>query len=275
MCCLQISDLGSDGAHFGSTFFVAEMKGGKHHTKAHGAPAEDCLPLCFEDFLTEFSALHWDYMVAPEHGTLLIDIGITHHPIHPTPLVGLWRLDSLEASFGAAGFTAGSLHNLNTLSLYGGLQAEMRAKHMQRSQVVFRSSYNLAYEVTRRLDNGRDLFVDKDAYVLHEDYLWNAEQVASIYTVDAANKSFGVRDEFRMGGRAMSHILDHLDDQVCLISIAKHQLTLLSRLMKPCFHSLSSGFHPMFGSTFLPNESQPSAMSSTICILSIPPIMAS
>jgi len=195
------------------------MKGGKHHTKVHAASAEHCLPLCFENFQTEFSSLDWDYMVVPEHGTLLFDIGITHHPIHPTPLVGLWRLDCLEASFGAAGFTAGSLHNLNTLSLYGGLQAEMSKQHREQSHVVFRSSYNLAYEVTRRLDNGRDLFLDKDAYTLHEDYLWNAEQIVNIYTVDAANKTFGVRDEFRMGGRAISHILDHLDDQVHFIFI--------------------------------------------------------
>jgi hypothetical protein len=153
-------------------------------------------------------------MCQPRNGTLLVDLGITHHPVHPVPLVGLWRLDSLEASFGAAGFRSGNIHNLNTLSLYGGLQAEMSTKHMERSHVVFRSAYNLAYEVTRPLDNNRELFHDKDAYVLDPEYLNCIEQVSDIYTKDAAQKSFGVRDEVRMGGEAFCQVLYDLDFQV-------------------------------------------------------------
>ena len=113
------------------------MKGGKHHTKAQGSDPRDCLRRCFSDFKKQFSCLHWDYMCRPDKATLLIDLGVTHHPVHSFPVVGLWRLDSVEASFGAAGFCSGSIHHLNTLSLYGGLQAEMSKKHMERSHVVF------------------------------------------------------------------------------------------------------------------------------------------
>jgi hypothetical protein len=113
-----------------------------------------------------------------------------------------------------AGFCSGSIHHLNTLSLYGGLQAEMSKKHMERSHVVFRSVYNLGYEVTRPLDNNRELFRDKDAYVLDPEYLYYIDQISDIYTKDASQKSFGVRDEVRIGGEAFLRVVNDLDFQV-------------------------------------------------------------
>jgi hypothetical protein len=190
------------------------MKGGKHHTKAQGSNPADCLRRCLVNFQRQFSGLNWEYMCCPDNGTLLIDLGVTHHPSHSVPVVGLWRLDSLEASFGAAGFRSGSIHHLNTLSLYGGLQAEMSVKHMERSHVVFRSAYNLAYEVTRPLDNNRDLFHEKDAYALDPEYLDYIHKISDIYTKDASHKSFGVRDEIRIGGEAFLRVVNDLDFQV-------------------------------------------------------------
>jgi len=174
---------------------------------------------CFTNFQKQFFCLDWDYMCGPENGTLLIDLGVTHHPVHSTAVVGLWRLDSVEASFGAAGFSTGTIHHLNTLSLYGGLQAEMPAQRRERSQVVFRSVYNLGWEVTRPLDNNRELFRDKDAYVLDPEYIHYIDQVTEIYTHDAAHKSFGVRDEIRMGGEAFLRIVHDLDFEVITFNL--------------------------------------------------------
>jgi hypothetical protein len=207
----------SDGtlARFGSDFCVLEMKGGKHRTKTTGFNAQICLQRCWVDFEREFSGLDWEYMKNQENGgELFCDIGITHHPNHPVPLVGLWRLDSLEASFGAAGYNMGTLHNLNTLSQYGGLQAEMSKTRCERTHIAFRSSYNLAYEVTRSLDNGRDLFKAGDAYSLHPDYLWDTNRVMDIYQNDASTKSFGVRDEFRVGGQTLDTLGTEMDSLV-------------------------------------------------------------
>ena len=90
----------------------------------------------------------------------------------------------------------------------------MSVKHMQRSHVIFRSAYNLAYEVTRPLDNNREMFHDSDAYTLDPEYLYYIDQISDIYTQDACNKSFGVRDEVRIGGEAFISIVEDLDYQV-------------------------------------------------------------
>jgi hypothetical protein len=202
----QISNSNTDLQKFRSFFFVIEMKGTKHFTKAKGSVPVDCLRRCFLNFQRQFSGLDWDYMINPGNGTLVVDLGMTHHPVNgSTPLVEIWCLDSLEASFGATGLCHGTIHHLNTLSLYGGLQAEMHRKHMECSHVVFQSSYNLGYEVTRSLDNNRELFHDKDAYGLEPEYLHNIKQVLEIYTNKAAQKSFGVRDEIHMGGGGIPH----------------------------------------------------------------------
>jgi hypothetical protein len=215
-------------------------------------------------------------MHLPENGTLLIDLGITHHPIHSNPVVGLWYLDSLEASFGAAGFTTGTIHHLNTLSLFGGLQAEMSLQHMQFSHVVFRSSYNLAYEVTRPLDNNRELFKDKDAYVLDEDYVGYINKVTEIYTNDAIHKSFGVRNEIRLGGEAFLRIVNDLDFQATLFTSSWNSLlTSFNRSKRPCFPTPFFGFHHQLGSIFCPREFRPSIRFNKDFTPSIRLIMAS
>ncbi|KAI6137968.1 hypothetical protein BKA82DRAFT_4022130 [Pisolithus tinctorius] len=43
-------------------------------------------------------------MVDRANGELLVDLGISIHPACDKKLVGLWRLDALEASFGAGGY---------------------------------------------------------------------------------------------------------------------------------------------------------------------------
>lgn len=226
---VQILNSGDELAQFGSFFFVVELKGSKHLSKAETSNPSDAIRLCFANFKTQFPGLDWNYMC--KNGTLLIDLGITHYPIDPTPLSGLWRLDSVEASFGAAGFSMGTIHHLNTLSLYGGLQAEMSRPHMERTHILFRSVYNLAYEVTRPLDNNRELFSNKEAYDFNSDYVGKVAQVTSIYTEEAAYKSFGVRNEIRMGGEAFLRILNDLDLQVNSSIQSIHMIQLMIHIL--------------------------------------------
>ncbi|KAF9218108.1 hypothetical protein BS17DRAFT_852944, partial [Gyrodon lividus] len=84
---------------FGSFFFLVEAKGIKLWTKSSAVQKR---PL--QSLMSEFPALDWDHMTNRRHGELLLDLGITFHPICKEPLVGLWRLEQLEASFGASGF---------------------------------------------------------------------------------------------------------------------------------------------------------------------------
>jgi hypothetical protein len=80
-------------AQFGSHFFVLEIKGCKGLTKviANGKKTlRDCLGTALTNFQSEFSGLDWEYMMDRHEGELVCDIGITHHPKHSEPLVGLW-----------------------------------------------------------------------------------------------------------------------------------------------------------------------------------------
>ena len=118
-----------------------------------------------EEFIEEMTQFDWEYMTNRKEGELICNVGVTVQPSDDEePLVGLWRLDSLEASYGAGGYLSGNIHTINTLSMYRGLQAESPASRRRRTHISFRSSYNLAYEAIRQHDNSHSLFEEKDVY---------------------------------------------------------------------------------------------------------------
>ena len=199
-------------ALFGSFFFVVEAKGIKLWTKTVS-------PL--ESLLMEFPALDWNYMTDREVGELVVDLGITFHPQSSEPLVGLWRLDQLEASFGASGFTRGNLHHTCTLGRYGGIQAEMVQERARRSQICFRSAYNLAYEAVRPNDNCPMFVMDKDAYSCSPEFMEECNLAIEMYEGKAKKRSYGVRDEYRLSGFAALIVLNNLS---MLVRSAVHPL---------------------------------------------------
>lgn len=208
---------GQDLALFGSHFYVAEMKGTKGYTKVVGRDdLGGSMKKSIEELKIEFPFLDWDYMLDPMQGEFVCDVGITFHANSHQPLVGLWRLDRLEASFGAGGYYQGNLHRLNTLSCYGGLQAEQPEGRKARTQVVFRSTYNLAYEVTRKMNNKRDLFSEKDLYHTTDHFFEDCKRVISLYRQHSSQLSYGVRDEFRVGGRALIPLMGSIDEMVSI-----------------------------------------------------------
>jgi hypothetical protein len=204
--------------HFGSHFYVLEIKGCKAFTKevVETKGLKDTMEKVLDNLHEEFLGLDWEYMSNRPWGELFCDVGVTYHSSDDDNqrLVGLWRLDSLEASFGAGGYLRGNIHHLNTLSLYGGLQAEMAQSRCSRTHIVFRSSYNLAYEATRQANNARDLFKEKEVYKMDDKFLSDSEGILTIYKDAAPKKSYGVRDEFRVGYAALQAIADGVDELV-------------------------------------------------------------
>lgn len=156
-------------------------------------------------------------MADRDNGEFLLDIAVTIHPEHDEHLVGLWKLDSLEASFGAGGYKRGEIHHLNTLNLYGGLQAEAREAHRRRTHVLFRSAYCLVYETTRKFDNCRNLFSGKDAYHMSQRFVSDMENVLKILQNEAPTKGYGVRDEIRLGCQALEAVAETIDQTVRLL----------------------------------------------------------
>ncbi|KIM37238.1 hypothetical protein M413DRAFT_13424 [Hebeloma cylindrosporum] len=203
--------------HFGSFFFVIQVKGSKglSQVPGEGGNLNSSLRGAVDRFRESFPGLDWPYMMKRKNGELICDVGVTIQPKRELgPLVGLWRLDCLDASYGAAGFLAGKMHTLNTFALYGGLQADSPEARCLRTHVVLRQSYNLAYEATRQRDNSRNLFNEKDVYCRNKTFHRDLAGVRDIYRHKAPGISYGVRDEFRVGGEALEQMMECMDDMV-------------------------------------------------------------
>ncbi|KAG2108267.1 uncharacterized protein F5147DRAFT_652983 [Suillus discolor] len=193
---------------FGSFFFILEGKGIKLLTKdgqrgRFSGPEE---ALC-----RNLSDLDWTYMMDRKHGELLVDVGISF-TLHSTniPVVGVWRLDALEASFGAGGYKRGEIHYHNTLPRYGALQAEMQQERSQQTHITFRSTYNLYYESIRTNSNQGNFASDSDAYKLSPSYMAECCEISKLLD-GCKDKTYGVRDEYRVSGHAARIILDNID----------------------------------------------------------------
>jgi hypothetical protein len=193
---------------------VLQIKGSKCVAHAQKEDVTKSMHESLRIFKSSFGSLDWSYMMDRNQGELICDIGVTIHPVGDEALVGLWRLDSLDASFGAGGYKSGSMHTLNTLGMFGGLQAEMPASRRSRTHVAFRSSYNLAYEVTRKHDNSRNLFEEGAVFQRDSQFHSEIKAVQSIYTDKAVNQSYGVRDEFRVGGGSLEDIMECIGEAV-------------------------------------------------------------
>jgi hypothetical protein len=166
-------------------------------------------------------------MVDRKNGELLVDLGISIHPTCNQKMVGLWRLDALEASYGAGGFLRGNIHHTCTLGRYGGIQAEMSQERARQTHVAFRSTYNLSYEVVRPNDNLPTFVMDKDAYALNNTFMEECTQAISMYSGEAKKRSYGVRDEYRMSGIAMDYVMLGLRDRVKHFHHVMHDWTVV------------------------------------------------
>jgi hypothetical protein len=193
---------------------VAQIKDSKGITHAQQDDLKASMSAALQRFRQSFPGLDWEYMQNRRKGELFCDVGVTIQPVEDEPLVGLWRLDCLDASFGAGGYKSGTMHTLNTLSMFGGLQAESPQSRRSRTHIAFRSAYNLAYEVTRKHDNSRTLFNEKLVYSRDPQFHTEMEVVQSMYSKKALNNSYGVRDEFRVGGMALDYLVECISDAV-------------------------------------------------------------
>lgn len=195
---------------FRSHFYVLEAKGIKLHTMS---PADEG-PQLWRKLQQRFPALDLEYMMDRKNGELILDIGFGFQPVTRTPLVGLHRSEALEASAGVAGFRQGYLHTAETFAGYGSLQTEMRADRSVVTHVVFRSAYNLCYEPRRTKDNVPTFVDDSEAYHVTEKYMNECAKAVETYGPEVRKRSYGTRDEYRLGGLAAKEVLDHAPELV-------------------------------------------------------------
>jgi hypothetical protein len=118
---------------YGTFFFVMEAKGIKLYTQVNPGSGN-----AWENFITQFPQLDMDYMMNQANGQLVVNVGVSVNPRQgEQAMVGLWRLDALEATFGAGSFNQGNMHHTNTLGRYGALQANMASGRMRRMHILY------------------------------------------------------------------------------------------------------------------------------------------
>lgn len=200
----------ADRSIYGSFFFVVEGKGIKLLTK----DGQDGVYVSPEAALREnLSCLSWDYMLDRNNGELIVDLGVSFTPKSQEPIIGLWRLDALEESYAAAGFNRGTIHHHCMLYNYGALQAEMHQDRALQTHVAFRNTYNLYYEAVRPANNIPTFAKDSDAYNLNPCYHKECSNIMKIFH-KVRNKTYGVRDEYRVSGQALQALLRDIIPQV-------------------------------------------------------------
>jgi hypothetical protein len=193
---------------FGSFFFVCDIRGSK------GLTTEDDP---YDALCKEYPGVDWEYAMKRENGQLYFDLGISFHPLarDKTPIVGLWRLDRVQASYDANGMTKGTVHHACTLANYGGMQAEMQIQRRKAVQLSFRSTYALYFEAIRRPGSNPYFCDDSEAYDVSPNFLDFCDRYDRIFR-GSQRKSFGVREEIRGSGPAIKIALQHAKDRVSI-----------------------------------------------------------
>ena len=205
----QSSDLLS---MFGSFFFIIDARGIKLDTITVSGRPMDPLVSLYQAIPT----LDWEYMMLRENGQLLLDLGISYHPdpVDRKPLIGLWKLNSIYASYAKAGMNKPKEFKTCTMPRHGGLQATMETIRKRAVQLPFRSTYNLIFEAFRRPGQEEKFCSDAEAYANTAVFQQTCQDFTTIYQ-GAKTKSYGVREEIRGSGYA---IIEALRSAWCKVS---------------------------------------------------------
>lgn len=219
---LRTENNGEDLSMFASFFFVMEAKGIKHQTTSvvgKGMPDPYTL-LC-----QNISYLDFDKLQERENGQLLMDIGLGFHPNPPDgePVVCLWDLEHVIASYKSAGMMAPNVHHLNTMNRYGGCQAEMKQDYAGLVQLCFRSTYGQHYEPVRRVRGGYiTMCEDRDAYHTSAKFFSSTNDYSrQLKSAGKKDHSYGAREELRGSGKAICTVLQAIDLLVSLFPSPK------------------------------------------------------
>lgn len=194
---------------FGSFYFVMEAKGIKQHTNCV-VGEDDENP--YETLCAKVNYLDFEYLKKRENGQLVMDLGLGFHPVgaNGEPIVCLWDLQKTGQSYRAAGMQQGKVHNTNTMSNFGGRQAEMTQNRSSLVQICFRSTYGLHYEPVRRTRGGEiSLCEDAEAYHTTAAFMKSCNDYVKMLN-GGRKRGYGARDEIRGSGAAICEVLKNL-----------------------------------------------------------------
>jgi hypothetical protein len=192
---------------YGSFFFAADARGIKLTTKqclqpkGHGQDSPE-----LSSIFGAFEDLDWEYMLDRSHGELYLDLGISFHTKHNTPLVGLWRLNKLHESYELMGMKKGDVHHFSTFGNYGGRKAAMKKERQQAVHIISRISYNLAFELVRNPGILDYIIGDMEAVKSSDRFTDACQSWVNLFD-EGMKRSYGVRDEVRATAPAIQDLL--------------------------------------------------------------------
>lgn len=213
-------------------FTVKGVKGLTKHTPGPDLTLSGAIREAYKSFFHHFNVLDQEKLRIQNGIETFFDLGFTFTGTHAeTPLLGLWRLDFLEAAFSASGYHSGTPHHYNTFDRYGGLQADMRKEHSRQSHVSSSTAYGLHYQMWRTRDNKVASFTTSQVAENnghYEGYLLRLKY--GLTETETNGVDYGVRREFRVGFEAIVAFLQLEDDEDDFVRI----------IINPAFRSSSA-----------------------------------
>ncbi|KIJ36073.1 hypothetical protein M422DRAFT_261620 [Sphaerobolus stellatus SS14] len=180
----------------------------------------------FEVLPDVIPVLDFDYMSNPENGECVIDRGISASPEPDQPMIGLWNLTKVDASFAQAGTNTPRLFNVGTLADYGAVFAEYPIDRASVIQMRYCMAYNLIFAIVR----GNIQFPENsDAYAANGTFHAHINQIINLYT-DAKQSSYGVRDELPASIQTVKSLLPVAKQKVAAYVNAKTVIWIPSRI---------------------------------------------
>ena len=184
---------------FGSFFFIMQILSIKLSTSVNS----DWDKL-WGNMVGQMGDLDWEHMEDTKNGELLVDIGFGFHPPEETQLISFWDVDTLQLGFDFGGYACGVSHGINTLSVIGGIHAEMTSVRRKQTHIAHQLTYNLSYKILRgrRMRVKEGFFPLASAYEVNQKYRDNIKGVINTYQRNKFER-FGVRDEWRCRAKTM------------------------------------------------------------------------
>jgi len=202
-------------SQFGSFFFVLDGRGIKTLTKQH--MERNSLQM----LQTLVPSLDWDHMSNRKNGELYLDLGVSFHPVNTTePMVGLWKLSSLQSSYSLMGHSKkhSKEYHHNTMLDCGGMKAHISDGIRDHTHIAKRISYNLYFEVVRQPGQQEYISTLGDAIRCNQKYLDGCQRWVKV--LEAGEKrSYGVRDELRASAYVVEELLPKVIERVRLPSV--------------------------------------------------------
>lgn len=110
------------------------------------------------------------------------------------------------------------------------MQSEMTLARAAAVQLIFRSTYNLCFEIIRRPGGDNYFCEDSDAHDVNRNFLEYIKRYHGLF-MGATTKSYGVREEIRGSGAAIKLVMLNAPKKVCVSTMRNQNNQIIMKLV--------------------------------------------